>query len=54
MSCVIEHLDVRKHGIVVSDHNKENNEWYDDEEVVFQSPRSKKYAKEIEECHQFT
>ena len=35
MDCALENLDIRKHVIVLSYHNKVKNKWDGDEEVVF-------------------
>ena len=54
MYLALEHLDLRKNLIVVSDNKNLKNKWDDDTEVMFRSPSSKKDAKYLEEFHQFS
>ena len=53
MACALGHLYGRNHAIIVSYHSKVKIECENDEEIVFQSPSSKKAEKELGEFHQF-
>ena len=53
MDCALGHLYGRNHAIIVSYHIKVTIDCYNNEEIVFQSPSSKKAEKELGEFHQF-